>query len=161
MHRVRLVHPSAAIFVGILIALFLPFGHAVAGCGSEQAEFTGIDLVLSDVEPMPSEEGGPITAADRDFADQVETNTLLPTALLLAAALTGLLLAVFVRGKLWGTCCAVAMVATLAIGLLANFDDAHAGWHLAFWLPAGGVAARIFLAVARRFGAGAPEAAAG
>lgn len=160
MNLVRRFHPSATVFLGILIALCLPFGHAVSACGEENAKFTGVDLVRSDVEPMPAEPGLPITAADRAFADQVETDSLLPAAALLAVAASGLLLALFLRGKFWGTCCAVAAVATLAIGFLSNMDDAYVGWHLAFWLPVAGLVVRVGLAVATGRGrARTPEAA--
>jgi hypothetical protein len=151
MQRIRAIHPSAALFVGILIALVLPFGHAVASCSSENADFTGIDLVIYDVEPQPSEPGLPIQQADREFADEVETNGGPFAAILLGAAVLGLALAIFARGRLWGTCCFVAALATAAIAVAVNMDDAYVGCHLAFWLSLAGFLTRLFDAVHRWF----------
>ena len=144
-------HPSAALFVGVLIALVLPFGHAVASCGSERADFSGVDLILQDVEPQPAAPGWPIGQSDRDFADSVESNGAPAAVVLLLVAVLGLALALFAGGRLWGTCCFVAALATLAIAVFVNMSDAYIGWHLAFWLTAGGVVTRFLSAVRRRY----------
>lgn len=151
MNRIRTIHPSAALFVGVLLALMLPFGHAVESCASENADFSGIDLLVYDVEPQPAAPGLPITQTDRNFADQVETNGAPFAAILLAAAVVGLALAIFGRGRLWGTCCFVAALATIAISVAVNMDDPYVGWHLAFWLSVAGFLTRLFDAVHRWF----------
>lgn len=148
--KIRTTHPSAALFVGLLIALMLPFGHAVESCSSENADFSGINLLVYDVEPQPSEPGLPIEQADRNFADQVETHGGPFAAILLGAAVLGLALAIFGCGGVWGTCF-VAALATAAIAVAVNMDDAYVGWHLAFWLSVGGFLTRLFDALHRWF----------
>jgi hypothetical protein len=151
MKRIRAIHPSATVFVGVLIALVLPFGQAVDSCSSDHADFTGVDLILYDVEPQPADSSfsPTINQSDREFADEVETNGGPAAGILLLSAVLGLILAVFYRGRLWATCCLVAALSTVAIAVLVNMDDAHIGWHLAFWLPAAGCALKTMGWIAR------------
>lgn len=142
MARIRRIHPSATLFAGVLIALLLPFGQAVDGCGAK-ADFRGVDLLIQDVQATEP--------ADEEFAEEVEAYGA-PFAWALAlTGLAGLALAVFARGALWGTLCLLAWCWTSLLSVAVCLGDAYIGWHLAFWLPAGGIVARFLVAVRRRF----------
>jgi hypothetical protein len=142
MARIRGIHPSATLFAGVLIALLLPFGQAVEGCGAE-ADFSGVDLLIQDVHA--TEPG------NEEFAEEVEAYGAPFAWALLLTGLAGLTLAVFARGALWGTLSLLAWCWTSLLSVAVCLDDAYIGWHLAFWLPAAGVAARFLAAVRRRF----------
>jgi hypothetical protein len=136
----RRIHPSAALFVGVLIALALPFGHAVGSCSPDHADFSGVGLLAQDVE-----------GSSDWFAEEVEANGAPFAWALLLTGLVGLGLAVFARGALWGTLCFLAWCWTALLALAVNLDDAYIGFHLAFWLPAAGFVTRVLAAVRRRF----------
>jgi hypothetical protein len=149
MHVIKRIHPSATVFLGILLAFALPFAHVVESCGSAAVNPTGVELLLGDVKPVASN-GEPITAEDRQFADEVEHQSR-PFAWFVAViAFAGLVLALFRRGARWGLCSLGCLVSALALGVALDGDDYHQGYQLVLGLSAGAVVLRLLLAVARR-----------
>lgn len=160
MNLIKRIHPSAAVFLGILLAFALPFGHVVESCGSSAVDPTGVDLLIGDVQPVVPA-GSPVTQEDREFAEEVESEAGPFAWIVAVVAFTGLLLAVFLRGARWGLCSTGCLVAALALGVALDAVDYHHGYLLVLGLSAGAVAVRLFLAVARvvdRRGARRPNA---
>ena len=144
MKRIRKIHPSATLFVGILIAFTLPFGYSAQSCGVTTKEYRGVDLLVGHVEPS-----GPGTE-EKDYASAVSHRGLLWSWLLMGATLFGLRATILRRGRLWGTWCAVAATLALLLGLLViDAGDVEIGWLLAFFLPAGGVVLKLFIFLGR------------
>jgi hypothetical protein len=152
MTTIRKIHPSATLFVAVLLALFLPFGNAVASCGSENADFTGIEMLTGTIEPNPPAPGSPISEADREFVEQIEQDGWFFMAALTGLALIGLVLATMAGGRLWGTCCALIAIDAALLALFVNFRDAHIGFHLAFWPTAIGALLAFCLSLQRWYG---------
>lgn len=148
----RKIHPSATLFVAVLLALFLPFGNAVASCGSENADFTGIEMLTGTIEPNPANPGAGIYDQDREFVEQIEQDGWFFMAALTGLALIGLVLTTLAGGKLWGTCCALIAIDAAVLALVVNFSDAYIGFHLAFWPTAIGALLAFCLSMQRWFG---------
>lgn len=146
MRRIRAIHPSATLFAGILLAFTLPFGYSTASCGPSTSAYRGVDLLRAHVEP---EYGDIATAESREYAESVASNGVAFGWLLFGSALIGLALAVFAGGRLWATCCAFAASLALVLAIAIDLAESYIGWELAFFLPASGVAAKVFLAIGR------------
>ena len=143
MHVIKRIHPSATVFLGILLAFALPFAQVVESCGSEAVNPTGVELLLGDVKPIGSD-------GESEFAEEVERQSR-PFAWLVAIiAFAGLVLALFRRGARWGLCSLGCLASALALGVALEGDDYHHGYQLVLGLSAGAVALRLFLALARR-----------
>jgi hypothetical protein len=144
MRRIRAIHPSAALFVGILLAFTLPFGYSAQACGPSTKEYYGAELLVGHVEP-----DGP-GFEDKEYATGVAHRGLVLGWLIFAAAVLGLHTAVRREGRLWATWCAVAAALSLVFAFFVIDAGApRAGWFIAFFLPAGGVVLKILLALGR------------
>jgi hypothetical protein len=62
----------------------------------------------------------------------------------------GLLLATFLRGRLWGTCSLVIALDTVALAFAVNLGDLHSGGHIVLWGSSLGAVVALFLTFARR-----------
>lgn len=144
MKRMKASHPSAALFVGILLAFSLPFGYSAQACGPSTREYRGVDLLRGHVQPDYAE-----SVESREFAAQVARRGIFFGWLLGAAAMIGLFRALFRQGRLWATWCAITAALALVLGLAVGLADTDIGWELAFFVPLGGVALKILFAFAR------------
>jgi hypothetical protein len=149
MTTLRKIHPSATLFVAVLLALFLPFGNAVASCGSQNADFSGIEMLTGTIEPNPSGPGAAVNEEDRKFVEQIEQDGWFFMAALTGLALIGLVLTTLAGGRLWGTCCALIAIDAALLALFVNFSDAHVGFHLVFWPTAIGALLAFCLSLNR------------
>ena len=148
MSVIKRIHPSATVFLGILLAFALPFGHVTESCGSAAVNPTGVELLMYDVQPVDN--GYPIGEEDREFADEVEHQAG-PFAWIVAViAFLGLALALFRRGARWGLCALGCLVSALFLGMALEADDYHRGYLIVLGLSAGAVTLRLVLAIARR-----------
>jgi hypothetical protein len=139
MKRIRIIHPSATLFVGVLLAFTLPFGYSAEACGPQTQPYHGAELLVGHVE-----------SSDPEYADDVAKRGLLFGWLLFAAAAVGLAGAACRDGRLWATWCAITAVLSLAFGLFViNAGEPDVGWFLTLAIPAGGVALKIVIALGR------------
>lgn len=135
------IHPSATLFAAVLLAFALPFGYSAQACGSTTAPYRGVDLLVGDVQPD----------GDVEYAEEMSATGLPLSWLLLASALTGLLLAIWKRGKLWATLCTVTATAAFVLGVALDLNP-DVGWVIAFFVPVVGVAVKVLAAIARAIG---------
>jgi hypothetical protein len=146
MRRIRAIHPSAALFVGILLAFTLPFGFSAEACGSQTQPYRGAELLVGHLE----------ADGDEEYAASVAHRGLVFGWLLFGAGVVGLWGAVRRGGRLWATWCAVTAILSLSFGFVViDAGDPDIGWALTLFLPTGGVVLKILLAlgrwIARRF----------
>lgn len=140
MEFLKRVHPSATLFVGVLLAFTLPFGYSAEACGSQTKPYHGAELLVGHVE----------ADGDQEYADAVAKRGLLFGWLLFAGAAVGLAGAVFRGGRLWATWCAIMAVLSLAFGFFViDAGDPDVGWFLTLFVPAGGVVLKILIALGR------------
>jgi hypothetical protein len=134
------IHPSATLFVGVVLAFTLPFGYSAEACGSQTQPYHGGELLVGHVE----------SDGDQEYADAVANRGLLFGWLLFAAAVVGLLGAFFRSGRLWATWSAVTAVLALALGFFViDAGEPDVGWLLALFIPTGGVVLKILMAFGR------------
>jgi hypothetical protein len=140
MKRIRAIHPSAAMFVGVLIAFTLPFGYSAQSCGATTKEYRGADLLVGHVQ----------SDGDDDYAAAVSHRGLVWSWLLIGATLLGLRATILRRGRLWGTWCAVAATLALLLWFLViDAGEPYIGLELAFLLPAGGAILKLLIFLGR------------
>jgi hypothetical protein len=142
MDFLRRIHPSATLFVGVLLAFTLPFGYSAEACGSQTQTYRAADLLVLNVEP------GGSSAADAEYAESVAESGLVFAWLLLVAAVLGLRAAVLGGGRRWATWCAVTAALTLLMGFFViDAGEIDIGWLLTLFLTAGGVVLKILIAL--------------
>lgn len=145
MNRIRQIHLSATLFVGVLLAFTLPFGYSAEACGPQTKPYHGAELLVGHVEPD----------GDPEYADGVAHRGLFFAWLLFASAAVGLAGAVYRGGRLWATWSAVTAVLALALGFFViDAGEPDVGWFLAVLLPTGGVLLKILIALDRWLFAG-------
>lgn len=140
MEFVKRIHPSATLFVGILVAFTLPFGYSAEACGPRTQEYRGTDLLVAHVEPD----------GDLEYAAAVSHRGLIWSWLLLAATLLGLRATVLNRGRRWATWCVVAATLAFVLGVaVIEAGEPRVGWFLALGAPTAGVVLKILIAFGR------------
>ena len=138
--RRRRIHPSATLFVAILLAFALPFGHAVESCGSSSFDATGVEILTKTVHANPE---------SRAYASEIEDNAVVPAWLMVAAAIAGLLLAALAGGRLTSLAGAVGLFFTLYLGVAMELAEAYVGYELVLLLFGVAMLLPLFAAIAR------------
>jgi hypothetical protein len=148
----RRIHPSAALFIGVLLAFLLPFGSITPSCASAPVVHpTGVDLLTFSVEAEPRDV--PDRADEAAFAETVEEGAGPAAWLVVAAALGGLLVSAFRGGRGAGWAAGGGLLATLALAfmlLVAGNPVFEAGFEIVLSLNAVGSVALAVAAVCRR-----------